>query len=167
MRHLVIHDPEAYKEVALQLRNDSHQLIDDEEEESEEETEDEDDETSQSQIIAAHATGDEESTLDPQTLQFTLDPSDPQTQQILSSDQVVVFEVVQMADGEDGDVTQESETSTANETPKKTMKTRTLRALNINQSNGAAASSGKYYPYTCQRLIANLCPSHLLTQSFL
>lgn len=149
MRHLVIHDPEAYKDAALQYRgSDQHQLIDDEDEESEEDTEDEDDETSQSQIIAAHATGDEESTLDNQTLQFTLDPSDPQTQQILSSDQVVVFEVVQMADGEDGDVTQESETSTANESPKKSMKTRTIRALNLNQSNGATASSGKYFTVT-------------------
>lgn len=59
--------------------NDSHQLIDDESDEN-------------SQMILPNT--DEES-LDPQTLQFTLDP---QTQQMISGEQVVVFEVVQIND---------------------------------------------------------------------
>jgi hypothetical protein len=90
MRHLAIHDPDAYKDsnVAHLRANDSHQLIDDEEEE-EEETDDED-----SQMILPNA---EEDTMDPQTLQFTLDP---QTQQMLQGEQVVVFEVVQMNNNE-------------------------------------------------------------------
>lgn len=59
--------------------NDSHQLIDEESDEN-------------SQMILPNT--DEES-LDPQTLQFTLDPA---TQQMISSEQVVVFEVVQIND---------------------------------------------------------------------
>ena len=50
-----------------------------------------------SQIIMPNT--DEES-LDPQTLQFTLDP---QTQQMISGEQVVVFEVVQLNSGEEND----------------------------------------------------------------
>jgi len=85
MRHLAIHDPDAYKDQNYNINrvNDSHQLIDDDEEEEEE---DED----SSQMIVPNESDEE------QTLSFTLDP---QTQQILQStngDQVVVFEVVQL-----------------------------------------------------------------------
>ena len=85
MRHLAIHDPDAYKDQAMSYsrHNDSTQLID--EEEDEEEDEDEDD-----QMIVPNESDEE------QTLSFTLDP---QTQQILQNtngEQVVVFEVVQL-----------------------------------------------------------------------
>ena len=64
--------------------NDSHQLIDEESDEN-------------SQMILPNT--DEES-LDPQALQFTLDP---QTQQMISGEQVVVFEVVQLNSGEENE----------------------------------------------------------------
>lgn len=85
MRHLVVHDPDAYKDANFDTSsrmNDSHQLIDEESDEN-------------SQMIMPNT--DEES-LDPQTLQFTLDP---QTQQMISGDQVVVFEVVQINNEEE------------------------------------------------------------------
>jgi uncharacterized Zn-finger protein len=87
MRHLALHDPDAYKDSQLSMRtNDSHQLIDDEEEEDED-------------IMLSNSASQsmDESTLDAQSLQFTLDP---QTQQMLSGEQVVVFEVVQLNNGE-------------------------------------------------------------------
>lgn len=87
MRHLALHDPDAYKDSQLGLRaNDSHQLIDDEEEEDED-------------IMLSNSASQsmDENTLDAQSLQFTLDP---QTQQMLSGEQVVVFEVVQLNNGE-------------------------------------------------------------------
>lgn len=88
MRHLAIHDPDAYKDQAISFNrnNDSTQLIEDEEEEEEE---DEDEEDSSQMLVPNES--DEE-----QTLSFTLDP---QTQQILQNtngEQVVVFEVVQV-----------------------------------------------------------------------
>lgn len=137
MRHMVIHDPENYKDGVLQLKgNEYHQLIDDESEEEEEtddELMDEDDEDE----------GGE--SMDQQTLQFTLDP---QTQQMLSGDQVVVFEVVQMPEGGDeGEVTEASFEAT-DSTPvskkssaasRKTLRTATL----VTQTNGASTTSGE------------------------
>lgn len=85
MRHLAVHDPDAFKDQGQnQSRiSESNQLLDDEEEEEDE------DEDENSQMLVPQNESDEE-----QTLQFTLDP---QTQQILqSSEQVVVFEVVQL-----------------------------------------------------------------------
>ena len=90
MRHLALHDPDAYKDSALALRsNDSHQLIDDEDESEEEED----------IMLSDENSMDEDNTMDGQSLQFTLDP---QTQQMLGGDQVVVFEVVQLNNGEQG-----------------------------------------------------------------
>ena len=138
MRHMVIHDPENYKDGVLQLKgNEYHQLIDDESEE--EETDEED-------MLDDEDDDDEGETMDQQTLQFTLDP---QTQQMLSGDQVVVFEVVQMPEGGDeGEVTDASfeaaEVSGMTPTKKsggfkgKNVRTATLVA----QSNGASTSSG-------------------------
>lgn len=77
MRHLAVHDPDAQKDEAyledgsIQL-SDIHQLIDE-----------------NSQLIVTNI--DEES-LDPQILQVTLSP---QTQQTLSGEHLVVFEVIQ------------------------------------------------------------------------
>ena len=91
MRHLAIHDPDAYKDHSGNYSriNDSNQLIDEEDEEEEED----------SMIVPNES--DEE-----QTLSFTLDP---QTQQILQNtngEQVVVFEVVQLNNNNaDGDNT--------------------------------------------------------------
>lgn len=85
MRHLVVHDPDAYKDSSGRM-NDSHQLIDEESDEN-------------SQMVLPNT--DEES-LEPHTLQFTLDP---QTQQIISGDQVVVFEVVQINNEEESNST--------------------------------------------------------------
>ncbi|CAG2122980.1 unnamed protein product, partial [Medioppia subpectinata] len=91
MRHLAIHDPDAYKDqnINFSRMNDSGQLIDDDDEE-----EDEDD------LIVPNESDEE------QTLSFTLDP---QTQQILQNtngEQVVVFEVVQLNNsGTDNDGT--------------------------------------------------------------
>ncbi|KAI1301900.1 Transcriptional repressor CTCF [Halotydeus destructor] len=137
MRHLAIHDPDAYKESLSQVRgNDNHQLIDeDEDEEEEEETDDEG-----TSMILSNATGDD--TLDPQTLQFTLDP---QTQQMLQGgEQVVVFEVVQMNNGDgtnggDGEQTALIAEAGNFETPKKggIITKRTLRHAGIvGQANG-------------------------------
>ena len=84
MRHLAIHDPDAYKDQAMSYsrHNDSTQLIDEEE--------DEDEDEDSNQMIVPNESDEE------QTLSFTLDP---QTQQILQNtngEQVVVFEVVQL-----------------------------------------------------------------------
>ncbi|RWS27850.1 zinc finger protein with KRAB and SCAN domains 7-like isoform X2, partial [Leptotrombidium deliense] len=147
MRHLVCHDPDAYKDVSLgqnSRMNDSHQLIDDEEEE-EEETDDE-----SSQIIL-HNTEDE-NTIDPQTLQFTLDP---QTQQMLQGEQVVVFEVVQLNNAE-GSTDNDTRGSFSNLDPamlestpisskgqkgiKTQLRTATLRNATLLTSNGATSS---------------------------
>ena len=82
MRHLALHDPDAYKESQSSLRsNENHQLIDDEEEE-------EDDEDT---ILPGFSV--DENTLDSQALHLTFDP---QSQQMLNGEQVVVFEVVQV-----------------------------------------------------------------------
>lgn len=82
MRHLAIHDPDAYKDQTMNFsrNNDSTQLIDDEEEDEDEDSH---------QMIVPNDSDEE------QTLSFTLDP---QTQQMLQTngEQVVVFEVVQM-----------------------------------------------------------------------
>ena len=81
MRHLALHDPDSYKDAHGQLRsNENHQLIDDEEE-------DEDEESNLPGFSV------DESTLDSQALHLTFDP---QSQQMLNGEQVVVFEVVQV-----------------------------------------------------------------------
>ena len=69
MRHLAIHDPDAYKDQAMSYsrHNDSTQLIDEEEDE-------EDDEDSNQMIVPNES--------DEEPLSFTLDP---QTQQILQN----------------------------------------------------------------------------------
>jgi hypothetical protein len=107
MRHLVIHDPDAYKDSLVVRANENHQLIDDEEEESEEDDDPD-------MILPT-----EDESLDQQTLQFTLDP---QTHQMLQGgEQVVVFEVVQMNNNESGNEDQQNAyAELANfETPKK------------------------------------------------
>lgn len=125
--------------------NDSHQLIDEESDED-------------SQLILPNATDDD--TIDPQTLQFTLDP---QTQQMLHGEQVVVFEVVQLNNTADGSGT-DTQSSFASldqsgqlldQTPKipknigKSGKT-TIRSATVLTHNGASTSTGKkikFYPY--------------------
>jgi len=122
MRHMLQHDPDnaAYKEAALQLReSDKRQLIDEEDIDESDEDEDEDDVPSG------------EDTLDQQTLQFALDP---QTQQMLQGEQVVVFEVVQM--GEDG----ESETNVTFEGTQLPKKKKAVRTATLVTQNGTSAS---------------------------
>ena len=149
MRHLVIHDPDAYKDGVLQLRdgNDCHQLIDDEDEDEEsleEESDEDDDEGTahliQTRNVSAGNTTQEDESLDNQTLQFTLDP---QTQQMLQGDQVVVFEVVQMnEDGEEGTTTLiEAQGDASTPTGKKALK-KALRTATLVQ-NGSA-NNGQY-----------------------
>lgn len=144
MRHLVIHDPDAYKDslgnyimietlckftnlmISSVVRaNENHQLIDDEEEESEEDDDPD-------MILPT-----EDESLDQQTLQFTLDP---QTQQMLQGgEQVVVFEVVQMNNNESGNEDQQNAyAELANfETPKKgAMVTKKALAKAMATTNG-------------------------------
>ncbi|RWS04673.1 Zinc-finger double domain containing protein 12-like protein [Dinothrombium tinctorium] len=140
MRHLVCHDPDAYKDSAGQISriNDTHQLIDDEEESDE-----------SSQIILPNTDDD---TIDPQTLQFALDP---QTQQMLQGEQVVVFEVVQLnnTEGSTGDDTRSSFSnldpallestpisSKASKSVKTQLRAATLRNATLLTSNGASSS---------------------------
>ncbi|KAK4337130.1 hypothetical protein RND71_043889 [Anisodus tanguticus] len=86
-----LHDPDSFKETQIGLRsNDSHQLIDEEEEEDN---------------VLPNFNVDE-TTLDSQALHLTFDP---QTQQMLNGEQVVVFEVVQVNNNENSGVTAEEQ----------------------------------------------------------
>lgn len=78
MRHLALHDPDSYKDQPSLRSNDNHQLIDEEEDED---------------TILPSFNVDESTTLDSQALHLTFDP---QSQQMLNGEQVVVFEVVQV-----------------------------------------------------------------------
>ena len=133
MRHLALHDPDAYKDAHPNLRsNDNHQLIDDEEEDEEEDT-----------MLPGFNV--DETTLDSQALHLTLDA---QSQQILNGEQVVVFEVVQV--NENSGVHSDEQQYATIDGEQIAISTQKLKSATVGKSNLKAVSLAENENYIIQ-----------------
>ena len=133
MRHLALHDPDAYKDAHGSLRsNENHQLIDDEEEDEDEDS-----------VLPGFSV--DESTLDSQALHLTFDP---QSQQMLNGEQVVVFEVVQV--NENNGVSSDEPQYATLGGEQVAISTQKLKAATVGKSNLKAVSIDNENSYIIQ-----------------
>lgn len=131
MRHLALHDPDAYKDSHHNLRsNDNHQLIDEEEDEDN---------------MLPSFNVDETTLSDSQALHLTLDPS---SQQILNGEQVVVFEVVQV--NENSAVSSDDQQYATIDGEQISISTQKLKAATVGKPNLKAVNLSENENYIIQ-----------------